>query len=358
MLTLSELKSLIIAVNGQRTIYVQGRAGSGKSSVIKEIVAELKMNFFYDLRLGTEDAATIKGIYLPDLENHTTVETRPHFFPESDDAYGILLIDEFDHAVPAVQSAAYQIILDRKVGKFKLPDNVWIVMASNSKSDGGVHFSPPKPVKNRVIMVRAECSLDEFLAYGKRNGLHQAVLSFVSANPSFLFYESDVDKNIQGNLGAFASPRSWEQVSDIMSIGDAVSVNTFTDAISGSVGIEVAGKYISFISETEFPITARQLYVGKSEHLLSDSDFTNEKGLYTILDELVEILKGVEKPSYKHHLLEFLVRIENEVIAAKYFAKICEVNQKILMPLKKDKDTFEEGMEYREALMEVVSEAL
>ena len=56
----------------------------------------------------------------------------------------VLFLDEMNSAAPAVQAAGYQLVLNRRIGTYKLPDNVVIGAAGNRESDRGVAYRMPK----------------------------------------------------------------------------------------------------------------------------------------------------------------------------------------------------------------------
>ena len=62
------------------------------------------------------------------------------FLPDGSIKEGILFLDELNTAAPMVQASAYQLILDRKIGEYTLPDGWAIVAAGNRESDKGVVF--------------------------------------------------------------------------------------------------------------------------------------------------------------------------------------------------------------------------
>ena len=69
----------------------------------------------------------------------------------SDDVFNILFLDEISAAPPSVQSAAYQIVLDHKVGEHKLPKNCVVICAGNRVTDHSVAYKMPKALANRVL---------------------------------------------------------------------------------------------------------------------------------------------------------------------------------------------------------------
>jgi hypothetical protein len=63
----------------------------------------------------------------------------------------VLFLDELNSAAPSVQAAAYQLILNRRIGKYRMPKNVVLVAAGNRESDKGVTYRMPTPLANRFI---------------------------------------------------------------------------------------------------------------------------------------------------------------------------------------------------------------
>ena len=78
-------------------------------------------------------------------------------------------------AAPAVQAAAYQLILNRRVGQYTLPDNVYIVAAGNREADKGVTYRMPSPLANRFVHLEIKVDFDDWFAWAVQNDIHQDV---------------------------------------------------------------------------------------------------------------------------------------------------------------------------------------
>jgi MoxR-like ATPase len=65
----------------------------------------------------------------------------PKFLPIS--GKGILFLDELTAAPQMTQAGCYQLVLDRKLGEYHLPDGWVVVAAGNPASERDVHFSMP-----------------------------------------------------------------------------------------------------------------------------------------------------------------------------------------------------------------------
>ena len=150
----------------------------------------------------------------------------------------VLFLDEMNSAAPSVQAAAYQLVLNRKVGTYKLPDNVLIVAAGNREADKGVTYRMPAPLANRFIHLELAVSFDDWFAWAVDNKIHQDVVGFLQFSKKDLY-----DFDPKSPSRSFATPRSWTFVSEL--IEDDLDENTTTDLVSGSVGEGLAVKFMA-----------------------------------------------------------------------------------------------------------------
>ena len=54
-------------------------------------------------------------------------------------------------AVPMVQAALYQLVLDRKVGEYELPEGASLIACGNRETDRGVVHRMPTPLASRFV---------------------------------------------------------------------------------------------------------------------------------------------------------------------------------------------------------------
>ncbi len=88
-----------------------------------------------DIRAVLLDPVDLRG--LPSVGGDGTAHwCPPSFLPTEGE--GILFLDELNAAPPLVQAACYQLVLDRKVGEYTLPDGWTVVAAGNRESDRAV----------------------------------------------------------------------------------------------------------------------------------------------------------------------------------------------------------------------------
>jgi hypothetical protein len=163
----------------------------------------------------------------------------PGELPMDPESTAIIFLDELNSAPPAVQAAAYQLILNRKVGTYHLPKGVDIVAAGNREGDRGVTYRMPAPLANRFIHLEAKVDFDDFQEWAVMNNVHPEVVGYVGFAKQDLY-----DFDPKSPSKAFATPRSWVFVSDLLKEDDT-DIDTLHNLIAGAVGDGLAVKFMA-----------------------------------------------------------------------------------------------------------------
>jgi len=142
-------------------------------------------------------------------------------------------------APPAVQAAGYQLILNRRVGKYKLPDNVVIVAAGNRDSDKGVTYRMPMPLANRFIHLEMRPDFTSWQTWAVTKNIHKDVVGYLSFAKNDLY-----DFDSKSSSRAFATPRSWCFVSDLLN-DEEIDSDTQFNLVAGAVGEGLAVKFMA-----------------------------------------------------------------------------------------------------------------
>ena len=229
------------ALMKKRPIFIWGPPGIGKSDIVHQI-GETINAYVIDVRLSLWEPTDIKGIPYYAANDNAMVWAAPAELPNEEFAkkhkYIILFLDEMNSAAPAVQAAAYQLILNRRVGQYKLPDNVLIVAAGNREADKGVTYRMPAPLANRFVHLEMAVSFDDWFQWAVNNNIHKDVVGFLTFSKKDLY-----DFDPKSPSRSFATPRSWSFVSELLE--DDLDENTTTDLVSGSVGEGLAVKFMA-----------------------------------------------------------------------------------------------------------------
>lgn len=248
------------AENGtpRRGVMIWGSMGIGKSSVVKQIANEMGYEVI-DERLSQIDPSDLRGIPVP-TKNKDEVEVNwaiPSHFPKDGCKDTLLFLDELPNANPAVQQAAYQLILDGQVGQYKLPNNVVVIAAGNTENDKGAIYRMPAPLVNRFIHIEMATSFDDWYTFALNSNFNSLVVSYLQKFRDHLF-QFNPDNCSRG----FATPRSWEAVSEIMNL-DIDDVKTKEDLIIGAIGLEVASQFMSFATIASKIPDVEDIFKGK-----------------------------------------------------------------------------------------------
>ena len=226
----------------KRPVFLWGPPGIGKSEVVADLTAELGGHMI-DLRLGQMEPTDIRGIPFFNKNNEKMDWAPPIDLPDAELASQypivVLFLDEMNSAAPSVQAAGYQLILNRRIGKYVLPDNVVIVAAGNRESDKGVSYRMPSPLANRFVHLEVAKDFDSWFQWAVKHNIHQDVVGYISFAKQALF-----DFDPKSASRAFATPRSWTFVSQFLEDDDASDAE-LTDLIAGTVG---EGTAISFMA--------------------------------------------------------------------------------------------------------------
>ena len=235
-------KSLRKAFKNKRPIFLWGPPGIGKSDIIKQLGTELEAHVI-DVRLSLWEPTDIKGIPYFNSNDNTMVWAPPGELPNAEMAKEhnsiILFLDEMNSAAPSVQAAAYQLVLNRRVGTYQLPDNVVIVAAGNRETDKGVTYRMPAPLANRFVHLEMTVDWDDYFEWATENKVHKDVVGFLSFSKKDLY-----DFDPKSSSRSFATPRSWSFVSELL-VDDDCDDSTLSDLISGSVGEGLAVKFMA-----------------------------------------------------------------------------------------------------------------
>jgi hypothetical protein len=231
-------RSIRKAIQTRRPVFLWGPPGIGKSDIVKQIGQDAGRDVI-DVRLALWEPTDIKGIPYYNAEKGTMVWAPPSELPMDPESTAIIFLDELNSAPPAVQAAAYQLILNRRVGTYSLPKGVDIVAAGNREGDRGVTYRMPAPLANRFIHLEAKVDFDDFQEWAVMNNVHPEVVGYVGFAKQDLY-----DFDPKSPSKAFATPRSWVFVSDLL-WEDDTDIDTLHNLIAGAVGDGLAVKFMA-----------------------------------------------------------------------------------------------------------------
>jgi AAA domain (dynein-related subfamily) len=195
----------LVASHLKLAVMIWGAPGVGKSSIVAQTAAANGLEFV-DVRLSQLAPTDLRGLPVP--EDGVAKWFPPEFLPRS--GRGVLFMDELNMAAPTMQGIAQQLILDRKVGSYTLPDGWFIWAAGNRREDRASVFEMPAPLANRFLHLEIAPDLDSFKRYAFARNLSERIVAFLSFRPNLLHA-------LDAKSPAWASPRSWDMASQLLS---------------------------------------------------------------------------------------------------------------------------------------------
>jgi len=290
-------------------VMIWGPPGVGKSELVAQVAQQHDVPLI-DIRLSQLEPSDLRGI--PFRVNDHVEWAVPRMLPDASrhGSSGILFLDEITSATPAVSAAAYQLILDRCLGEYAVPDGWVIFAAGNRQGDRGVTYSMPTPLANRFTHFEFDVNLDDWVYWAHKNHIDDRVIAFLRFRPERLF---DFDPAMDPT--AFPTPRSWkfahhalqkfDKGSDILAnalqacVGNAagIEIKAFIDNLEnlGDIDAIVDGADSHVPDSIDLQYALASALVGRAVRLVDGSGGDGQQGVHDSVNELSSSRISVEK---------------------------------------------------------------
>ena len=221
-------------------LMVWGAPGIGKSSILRGVAEELGIGFI-DVRLAQREPVDIRGLPVPDKENKSVAWYVSDEWPRDPASKGIIMFDEITAADRSLQVAAYELILDRRLGDlYKMPDGWYVCAAGNRVEDAAVAMTMSSALANRFLHVELHEDPELWTKWALRNDIDPSVIGFIRYRPGLLFRHDG--ENLERG---WPSPRSWDRVSSMLGVvGDDESL--LARVVNGLVGNAAGTEFLAF----------------------------------------------------------------------------------------------------------------
>ena len=262
---ISEATTLITrAFKKKRPVFLWGPPGLGKSELVQEIgdSGALGNTLVIDMRLALFEPTDLRGYPVPNMETGVMQWLPPADLPSKELAAQydtvIVFLDEMNSAAPSVQAAGYQLILNRRIGQYELPDNVVMIAAGNRETDKGVTYRMPKPLENRFVHFELRVDFQDWLNWAVMHEVSPDVVGYLSFAKGDL-YNFDPQSSSRG----FATPRAWTFTSELLEGDEPLSDSLQTDMVAGCVGEGIAIKFMTHRKVAKDMPTPEDILAGK-----------------------------------------------------------------------------------------------
>jgi MoxR-like ATPase len=203
-ITLSQAGALIATMAHEQSLLLLSAPGVGKSDLINQTAAAagLECRSLLGTQIAPED---VSGV--PRIVGERTVFCPPRVLLPEDPAPFCLFLDELPASAPDVQKAFYSLLLERRIGEYRLPPGSWVVAAGNRAEDRALVRALSSALVNRVVILNVRVDLREWLMWARANGIRSDIQAFVVFQPEALA------RPVPAEPVPFSTPRAWASLS-------------------------------------------------------------------------------------------------------------------------------------------------
>ncbi|NMA47668.1 MAG: hypothetical protein GX945_14015 [Lentisphaerae bacterium] len=225
-------------------LMVWGAPGLGKSSIIRDLAREHGVGFI-DIRLAQREPVDIRGLPVPDKDGVKWLVSSE--WPRKPDSRGIILFDELTAADRSLQVAAYELILDRRLGDlYTVPDGWYICAAGNRTEDRAVATTMSSALANRFLHVELQGDVECWIQWAIGHDVHPTVIGFLRARPELLFAQKN--ENLERG---WPSPRSWERASSMLKLVGKDDPRMLRSIVYGLIGNHAGVEFMAFLDVSD-----------------------------------------------------------------------------------------------------------
>lgn len=268
-----------------------GEAGLGKSAIVQQWVKkqrERNPEFgFLDLRIAYMEAPDLIG-FPKDLEQNgkwRTIHCLPGFWPTEGE--GLLLLEEPNRGTTGVMNCLMQLLTDRKIHDYTLPEGWMIAGCINPDSSEYDVNSMDAALKDRFEEFEVEYDPINFMEYIEKQNWYERLQMFI--NSGIWIYKTT--KEI-GKDGKYISPRTLSKVNaaELSGVGDNRQLHRVY--MNSILGKDIGNEYHKFCYD-QAPVTANDILKDKNaalKRLKVQSDPSTYQG-----DMIAATVESIEK---------------------------------------------------------------
>ena len=258
----NELKqALTVAIAAGRPTMTWGAPGIGKSEIHDQVGKALGFDSVIKLDGVLLDVVDLRGVPVPVVQDRPLFQFQgealngscrtkwfpPEFLPVS--GRHLIFIDEISQAVPLVMNGLAQLILERRLGDYRLPDGCHVCAAGNRMEDRAATHRMPSQLVGRLVHLDFEADQESWVQWAIGAGVSFDVVAFLRLRPELLHvFKAELAHK------PFPSPRGWKFVSDILGAYSLPSVGPvdktgalISSLLTGCIGEGAAIEFLAFL---------------------------------------------------------------------------------------------------------------
>ncbi|MCI8992014.1 MAG: AAA family ATPase [Eubacterium sp.] len=217
----------------QRPVFLMGPPGIGKTAIVQQVAAELKVGFVsYSMTHHTRQSAL--GLpFIAEREfqgkqyhiaEYTMSEIIASVYKEMEQTgctEGILFLDEMNCVSETLSPAMLQFLQYKTFGTHKVPEGWLVVAAGNPAEYNNSVREFDLATWDRLKRMDVEPDFAAWKEYAKEQEVHPAVLTFLELHPDYFYH---IERTVDGR--DFVTARGWEDLSSMLHLYEKNNVET------------------------------------------------------------------------------------------------------------------------------------
>lgn len=357
MPAIKEMKKVLAVTPMDQAIMIEANHGCGKSEFIRDYylaegfeVITLFLGQMADAGdlIGLPDRLELtKVIDGKEVTHRVTEFCPPKWWNFDPNAKVVVFMDEFNRGKPEVYQCVFDMVLNRKLNGYSLPENTRIIAAVNP-IDSSFDYDVKEldsALLDRFNVYRFAPSVEDWIDWAVGAKVHKNVIGFINKNRAFLDPEMKTSSN-----DILPSRRSWKRVSDIINHSASIlsDEELFKTVLMGVVGIGATAKFWEYTVHEANQLSALNIInmkykddsVIKKVKVMSNQEvLAMNKEMAMYLAENFDVLKDSSDSSrYVSNIERYLSAINNEC-RAEFFGSHVSANNPWAVWLLKENPT-------------------
>jgi len=247
-----DLQQIIVGLwsktNKIKAVGIEGPPGGGKSALGMSIAKKLseatgdKYNTF-QINLSQHEPTDVSGI--PYVKDGRMYKALTEWWPTTPN--NVIVLEEITKGPKLMQNAIGEAIHEGTVGSYKLPANTYFYLSWNRRGDGAGDEKVLSHFVNRVAYFSYRPNPSDLINYAMQAGWNPSLIAFLNQFKHLVFDEKGFKSEgmrYNAEKPVFATPRSWEKVSDVLDINFPSHLEMAT--LAGLVGAGPARELVAY----------------------------------------------------------------------------------------------------------------
>ena len=291
-----------IALASGDSLMQWGAPGVGKSQAVQQWNADKVLEYqkriaagekvkpwnpeVCDVRLSMKEPVDLVGVPIPTKNEKgemATVWATPSMWPRDNGEFsgGVIHLDEMNQGQAAILNAAFQLIQDRALGEYKVPEGYLIIGSSNPAAFNNTVTEFSGPLSNRFSHFNVKANFESWMNHRLNHGGNLDVMTFLKTQGEGMLYDTVAIENRFGDKAdclytdIIITPRSWEVVERVLALPNGTKeTGGFTmeekqSYCTGRLGLGMTSRFFAWLKD-------KAKYQDWHEILVDGKDFKSE----------------------------------------------------------------------------------